>query len=94
MVLWELWTKEVGRLLRAAAVSSLFTSDANLTALSNCKQGVPFEGFAVGDITEWVMNGKRPEIPISAASVRKVIEQCWAEEPRTRPSFSDLVGTL
>ena len=58
-------------------------------------KGVPFEGCSVSDIKEMVLEGKRPDIPLHCrGSVRKVIEQCWSEDPSRRPSFDDLVSTL
>lgn len=55
---------------------------------------IPFEGVKDldGMITAVVKNKKRPEIPKDAPSrLRKLIQACWAQEPKKRPKFSQII---
>ncbi|CAM9577965.1 unnamed protein product [Phaeothamnion confervicola] len=58
-------------------------------------QEVPYDGLEPPEIRDLVVAGKRPRrdrFHIPAA--REIAEDCWAEEPRARPRFCDLVPRL
>ena len=57
-------------------------------------------------IQEALRNGERPETPdvgalpgnaaafSGLARYRALLERCWAQEPESRPSFSEVIDTL
>jgi len=48
------------------------------------------------EVPHRVVNGERPKSQIQRATpdMRKLIEGCWAQAPRDRPAFPDIVTTL
>eukprot|EP01044_Picomonas_judraskeda_P011351 COSAG03_NODE_1537_length_3911_cov_1.417891_2_plen_845_part_00 len=59
----------------------------------------PWETAGIGgpsEVPRRVMDGERPESQIENATtdMRKLIEGCWAQTPRDRPAFPDIVTTL
>jgi serine/threonine protein kinase len=58
-------------------------------ALSNCEPGNKMDLF--GEL----QGGKRPEIPESVIPfTRRLIEKCWCETARERPSFKEILESL
>ena len=60
---------------------------------------MPWQTVGIGHHTEVphrVANGERPKSQIQKATpdMRKLIEGCWAQAPRDRPAFPDIVTTL
>ncbi len=54
-----------------------------------------YAGCSRDIIRRIVLEGKRPPIPASvAADISDLIQACWAEDPRARPSFGDIVLVL
>ncbi len=54
-----------------------------------------YAGLSRDMIRKSVLEGKRPPIPASVpADICDLIQSCWAEDPRARPSFSDIVVVL
>lgn len=61
--------------------------------LASCK--IPYEGKEVNTIREFVLAGDRLKIPNGTPkSFRKVIEKCWAQEPTSRPTSTELVQMI
>lgn len=52
----------------------------------------PYKGLGAGRVTMSVVSGMRPQIPCDGSRIgpalTKLIEQCWHELPRMRPSFN------
>lgn len=56
---------------------------------------VPWEGELDADVKRKVMQGDRPKIERDVPKVwRKLMEQCWAHDPDSRPSFANVVRYL
>jgi len=54
-----------------------------------------FAGRGPFGAANYAKQGKRPTISDNTPSaVKSLIQRCWAAEPRTRPSFTDLSGSI
>eukprot|EP01118_Nematostelium_gracile_P013217 TRINITY_DN4967_c0_g1_i1.p1 TRINITY_DN4967_c0_g1~~TRINITY_DN4967_c0_g1_i1.p1 ORF type:complete len:590 (-),score=106.56 TRINITY_DN4967_c0_g1_i1:129-1757(-) len=55
----------------------------------------PFDQFSKWDIQRFVRNGKRLDIPDDLEpSLKNLIRRCWAQTPKERPDFSEIVNEL
>ena len=55
----------------------------------------PWLGVKMMQVINNVTNGKRPTIPAFVpAPIVELIKQCWAQEPKDRPSFKEVVAYL
>jgi serine/threonine-protein kinase CTR1 len=53
---------------------------------------IPYDGYDVSVVREFVLAGERLEIPKDKpSSFRKVIKKCWAHETSDRPSSTSLI---
>ena len=56
---------------------------------------VPFEKYALMTLMNAVINGERPPIPdYIPAHWKKLIEECWNQNPDERPNFTTICDTL
>jgi serine/threonine protein kinase len=53
---------------------------------------LPWEGKSSGQIAASVTSGQRPPLPKAAAEepVAKLIKKCWEQQPKHRPTFTEL----
>jgi hypothetical protein len=61
-------------------------------------QSIPFNGLMGGEIKDCVLGGERPEVPRDVdecpREVQRLIERCWAQQPRDRPTMDEVCGVL
>jgi serine/threonine protein kinase len=61
-------------------------------------QSIPFNGLLGSEIKECVLGGDRPEVPRDTDEcprvVQQLIEQCWAQDPRDRPTMAEVCEVL
>jgi len=57
---------------------------------------VPFAGYEIPDIITQVTSGNRLRVPTvdTPVEIRRMIEDCWAQDPKARPSFPDILVVL
>ena len=55
----------------------------------------PYEHLSVNEVKEGVVAGLRPSIPENVVPMlQAIMKSCWLEDPRTRPSFIDVLQLL
>ena len=60
---------------------------------------VPFNGLREQSVVWGIMTGKRPEMPSDTQKepfpgYKGLMELCWSEDPKGRPTFDEVVATL
>lgn len=56
---------------------------------------IPFDGHDFVKVTLDVVGGKRPTIPsMCPEELRTMIQSCWQENAKQRPSMDDIVSFL
>lgn len=62
-----------------------------------CKQ-IPFENDHPMEMRRQVLSGRRPDLSSLAseapANMRDLINQCWAGNPKKRPSFEEIIAVI
>ena len=54
-----------------------------------------YEERSLSKVKEKVLKGERPNLPDHCPpSLKELIERCWAQEPKERPSFADICSEL
>mmetsp|Transcript_64697 Transcript_64697/g.140958 ORF Transcript_64697/g.140958 Transcript_64697/m.140958 type:complete len:285 (-) Transcript_64697:562-1416(-) len=102
---WEAMTKTAGTNLWRAPEVSTGSYDAKVDVYSFAifmfevlAQEMPFEGMAIADVPQAVRGGERPDLEAIPSSVPEkmsgLMVQCWADSPRSRPSFSSIRAAL
>ena len=55
---------------------------------------VPFEGRDPVKVMSDVVNGQRPKLPKKEPELCSLIEACWDQDPKKRPSFPKIYKRL
>lgn len=60
-----------------------------------CSRKLPFEDCKfTKDIEEVVLSGGRPNLDVCTGQWRPLIEKCWHEDPKKRPTAKEVVTAL
>jgi serine/threonine protein kinase len=57
-------------------------------------ESIPFLGMQPVEVALLVVGGVRPDLPRKHLKVCRLIEQCWAQDPRARPSFEQIYNEM
>ncbi|KAI8903713.1 kinase-like domain-containing protein [Gorgonomyces haynaldii] len=55
---------------------------------------LPYTNMSQTDIKHFVLEGKRPQIRDADHKLTQMMQDCWQEDPKTRPSFAQLTERL
>mmetsp|Transcript_84676 Transcript_84676/g.123930 ORF Transcript_84676/g.123930 Transcript_84676/m.123930 type:complete len:438 (+) Transcript_84676:2-1315(+) len=57
---------------------------------------VPWEGYSEAKLTKAIIKEERPALPLEIATAHfgQLVQACWAQEPKQRPSFALIVTEL
>eukprot|EP01047_Picozoa_sp_COSAG01_P075321 COSAG01_NODE_12870_length_1672_cov_2.572155_2_plen_84_part_00 len=75
----------------------LWYASTGLCLLEMVDCHLPWHGVAtVPEVPLRVTSSSRPrqQLRKATAQMRKLIEDCWNQDPSSRPSFSEIVGQL
>lgn len=54
----------------------------------------PWKNYSLEMIEKCVLDGERPVMPVVDPQVSEIIVKCWVQDPKERPSFSEIYNKL